>query len=1375
MENRNPIADVSDSIPPDYKLCGFLRAVLRIKVNPNDDLADALPLGSFCRIAGDAHYDVHFVTDNGVVLAPINSPDPDGSGDATAVPSTSKNKYTKKKKMEKKKKKKSNSMEVIVDTPSTSKKNNKWSRIGMVNGSLSVVHQLHALVAHKCLSIIARVVCVAAENGEARAVLLIDVYLPVALWSGWRFPKSASAAAALFRHVSCDWKARGSILEYAKLGDEDYCSIWNLSDCHALGCKHHCSAPDPSKKKLFELHEIFKSLPSIVKKVDLDTSRINAADPSRPGISLVADDILVNILSSLDPIDLVRVSATCHHLRHLTASIMPCMKLKLFPHQQAAVDWMLQRERDVRPLPHPLYMDFVTEDGFVFYLNVVSGEVVTDVAPKVNDFHGGMFCDEPGLGKTITLLSLILKTQGTLAEPPDGVEVIWCSHNGDQKCGYYELRSDNDAGVLPANRVMGQKARRGMFSPDKLMPKRSLQSSLPLRSIFVDSAKCVTDPEIKLLPVTFSTPPTCATRCTRSWSHVKRNLLLAYEESALSPEEKNPNKSFKKRKHVSNGQSENKTKKQHSQSHELSSTQKKLKKFNVDNLEHDETWVQCDACRRWRRVDDASVMDTSGAWFCSMNTDPLFQTCSAPEESWDSKQPVTYLPGFHTKGTPGGMEENVSFFINVLKDHYTFIDSVTKKALTWLAKLSAERLSEMEAAGLVYTVVDIGVPHPYNRIFQAFGLVKRVEKGFTRWLYPRALVNLVFDLDALRIALCRPLNSFRLYLSRATLVVVPSNLVDHWRTQIEKHVRPGQLRVFAWTDRRKPSVHNLAWDYDVVITTFNRLSAEWSPQKKRALMQVHWLRIVLDEGHTLGSSLSLTNKLQMAVSLKATNRWILTGTPTPNIPNSQLSHLQPMLKFLQEEAYGQNQKSWETGIIRPFEAEMEEGRSRLLQLLHRCMISARKKDLLAIPPCIKKVMFLNFTQDHARSYNELVETVRRNILMADWNDPSHVESLLNPKQWKFRSATIRNVRLSCCVAGHVSVTDASQDIQETMDILVGNGLDPSSEEYAFIKYNLQFGGNCMRCKVWCRLPVITPCKHLLCLDCVSLDSEKCTFPGCGNLYEMQSPEILTRPENPNPKWPVPQDLIELQPSYKQDDWNPDWQSTSSSKVTYLVHRLREIQEANRLLVQTIEDEGANSVNDIRLPFLRSNISMTLHGPESDICQVLPEKVIIFSQFLEHIHVIEQQLTIAGIEFASMYSPMHSANKIKSLATFQHDANCLALLMDGSAALGLDLSFVSRVYVMEPIWDKSMEEQVISRAHRMGATRPIFVETLAMSGTIEDQMLKFLQDPDEFRSLLKEVHDKQGRDGSRLHRTVHDFAENNYLARLSFVRTSCSET
>ncbi|THG05323.1 hypothetical protein TEA_027339 [Camellia sinensis var. sinensis] len=1265
---------------------------------------------------------------------------------------------------------------------------------------------------------------------------------------------------------SCHWEKRSSLLisngNVFNSDREDINCIWKLSDCHVLGCKQHCSFPDTSKRKLFELHEIFKNLPSVAKKGNVDSSRVNPADASREsGIWEVSDDVLIKILNALGPIDLVRVSATCRHLRLLTVSVMPCMKLKLFPHQQAAVEWMLQRERDSELLPHPLYMDFLTEDGFGFYINTVCGEIVTESVPTIRDFRGGMFCDEPGLGKTITALSLILKTQGTMAEPPDGVQVIWCMHNADQRCGYYEHNGDVTSGnILSNKRALGHHARRQQFSFSKLTPRENIKCPSQERVSFLDSSVPIVG-STELCPFDGIDPPTaaCSTpathvvRCTRSFSRIRRNLLHTYEVESDFSDECKVRKKSSKRKCASNGPGCGSLDKQIGVSCGSLNDSKRPRKPTADHSEYNETWVQCDACRKWRKLEDASMADDTTAWFCSMNSDPLHQSCSVPEESWDYRQSITYLPGFHTKGTPGGKEENVSFFTSVLKEHYALINSETKKALTWLAKLSPDKLSKMETTGLLQPILSTrvvfrGDEHEFHKIFQAFGLIKSIEKGSTRWYYPRTLENLVFDLAAFRIALCEPLDSLRLYLSRATLIVVPSNLVDHWKTQIQKHVSPGQLRLYVWTDHKKPCAHNLAWDYDVVITTFNRLSTEWSPRNRSVLMQVHWHRVILDEGHTLGSSLNLTNKLQMAISLTASNRWLLTGTPTPNTPNSQVSHLQPMLKFLREEAYGQNQKSWETGILRPFEAEMEEGRSRLLQLLHRCMISARKVDLQTIPPCLKKVTFLDFTEEHARSYNELAVTVRRNILMADWNDPSHVESLLNPKQWKFRSTTIRNVRLSCCVAGHIKVTDAGQDIQETMDILVGNGLDPISEEYAFIKYNLLYGGSCMRCKEWCRLPVITPCRHLLCLDCVALDSERCTFRGCDNLYEMQSPEILTRPENPNPKWPVPKDLIELQPSYKQaslDDWDPDWQSTSSSKVAYLVQKLKDLQEANKMIGFSI-DEGNDAKHFEKFLCLseKSDSGTLLHQFES--CKTLPEKVLIFSQFLEHIHVIEQQLTGAGIKFAGMYSPMHSGNKtplldyrnhsdsgvdrvlesdpgtsqtqadscdllrsletklrtsyfkpfelrcrikyfeyaacfvfvpsqlprfqgvdeMKSLTTFQHDASCMALLMDGSAALGLDLSFVTHVFLMEPIWDRSVEEQVISRAHRMGATRPIHVETLAMRGTVEEQMLTFLQaharramftidgndqDADECRRFLKEEFGRPDREGFEVRR------------------------
>ncbi|GAB4827393.1 hypothetical protein Ancab_034278 [Ancistrocladus abbreviatus] len=1382
---------MEDSIP-DHKLCGFLCTVLR--ANDFDHQSKTLEFGTLCHSFSTGS-EFGFKSETGVVLTPIIdfSNQNDSTNDVGNLDASSELGGGSQKSEEKE-----DGTSALTSMKTEKNKKQRKNRMGLVDGSVSVVHQIRVLLNHKCLTVLGRVVGLLVigqsrgGGGQVWVVMLIDVYLPIALWSGWQFPRSGSTAAAFFRHLSCDWSERTSILnsnkEYIKHIDGDSRNMWKLADCHVLGCKQHGDIADSSKTKLFELHEIFKSLPSLEKHGKHISSRLipdNSAAAS--GIWDLTDDILINVLVVLSPLDLVRVSVTCRHLRYLAASIMPCIKLKLFPHQQAAVEWMLHRERNADVLPHPLCLEFSTEDEFHFYINVVSGEIVTGMAPMIRDFRGGLFCDEPGLGKTITALSLILKTQGTLAEPPDGVQVVWCMNSNDQKCGYYECRSHMISGGIttsPGKRSVGQNDRRGQFSLDKLVPNEKLYCFTPNRAKALTSSEqsvstshsCAGKFGMTLPGFACSTQSTCLVRGTRSLSHIKKNLLHECEGSCASHREaRSSDRYSSKRKHALGVLANDYLEKQVGNPYGSPLKCKRQRKASSSHWEYNETWFQCDACQKWRKIPDGSVADATAAWFCSMNTDPLFQSCNVPEESWDYRLPITYLPGFCDKGVSGGLPENVSFFTSVLQEHYAFFNSQTKKALIWLARLSPDKLSEMETVGLLCPgLVSSGDAHGFHKIFQSFGLVKKVKQGISRWFYPKNINNLSFDLAALRIALCEPLDSFRVYLSRATLIVVPSNLVDHWNAQIQKHVRPGQLGVYVWTDNKKPLVHNLAWEYDVVITTFNRLSAEWSPRKRSVLMQVHWVRIILDEGHTLGSSLSLTNKLQMAISLIASNRWLLTGTPTPNTPNSQLSHLQPMLKFLHEEAYGQNHKSWEAGILKPFEAEMEEGRERLLQLLGRCMISARKADLQCIPPCIKKTTLLNFSEEHAKSYNELVVTVRRNILMADWNDPSHVESLLNPKQWKFRSNTIKNLRLSCCVAGHIKVADAGQDIQETMDILAQSGLEPLSEEYAFIKYNLSYGGNCHRCTGWCRLPIITPCRHILCLDCVALDGERCTLPGCGNSYEMQTPEILTRPENPNPKWPVPKDLIELQPSYKQDNWDPDWQSTSSSKVSYLVERLKEIQAANVHLgcpKSNINNaEGADDfVSSQRRAWNSWSHQETCIRHSIDSCETLSEKVLVFSQFLEHIHVIEQQLTFAGIKFAGMYSPMHSNNKMKSLAIFQQDANCTVLLMDGSAALGLDLSFVTHVFLMEPIWDRSMEEQVISRAHRMGATRPIHVETLAMRGTIEEQMLEFLQNADECRKLLKEENGKHEHQGARAHRSLHEFAERNYLAHLSTVR------
>lgn len=106
---------------------------------------------------------------------------------------------------------------------------------------------------------------------------------------------------------------------------------------------------------------------------------------------------------------------------------------------------MLQRERSTQDLAHPLFLDMLTKDGFQFNINVVSGEVSLGADPIVPDFKGGMFCDEPGLGKTVTTLSLILKTQGKLVDSPEGVQVKWCDHSSGQRYGYCEISVSNSS------------------------------------------------------------------------------------------------------------------------------------------------------------------------------------------------------------------------------------------------------------------------------------------------------------------------------------------------------------------------------------------------------------------------------------------------------------------------------------------------------------------------------------------------------------------------------------------------------------------------------------------------------------------------------------------------------------------------------------------------------------------------------------------------------------------------------------------------------------------------------------------------------------------------------------------------------------------
>lgn len=779
-------------------------------------------------------------------------------------------------------------------------------------------------------------------------------------------------------------------------------------------------------------------------------------------------------------------------------------------------------------LAHPLYKKLETEDGFPFYLDTVSGELSPETPSEVEDFRGGLFCDEPGLGKTVTALSLILKTQGASADPPRNTEVFWVPRGPGEKMGYYEVNSNssllggsalkrsmllkarkNQEYAWESNRVSGRRlSYEDVTIPDMSAKDSATPSSVPApevecgqrdqpgssnESMTQDSSLAVSRSTRLSRKQSCSLPPKSNPGPTRCSIRVKRKLGESFEmasEDNLLDDNPTDRKRTRNRRHsldskISSGTGSglrppiaaegvipsSASTSSGSVSDAVSEKHVRSKRPAINWIYEEENWAQCDACFKWRKLPCGAISPKDDvAWFCSLNPDSMYQKCSIPQEA-NPDASVKSLAGFYKHGTNPGQPQNVAFFASVLKENAHLYDECARRPVMWLGNLTSEKLAKLATVGLAIPREARGEGFMAENsscitLFTLFGLVnKKPKKGAVKWFYPKGLDSLVFDTAALREAALKPRDdATRLYLSRATLIVVTQSLVEHWRYQIAKHTTPGQLRVYIWTDHKKPAAaHILAWDYDIVITTFHRLSSEWSIRENSVLMRIHWLRIMLDEGHTLGASLSLTNKLQMAISLHASRRWILTGTPTPNTPSSQAAYLRPMLEFLHEGIYSKQQKLWDNAILRPFEAGCEEGRSRLVELLHRTMISSRKSDLCTIPPCIRKVTLLNFTEAHAATYNELVVTVQRNILLADWRDPSHVESLLNPKQWKFRSTTLRNTRLSCCVAGHIKVGMSGEDVHETMDLLVSDyGLARASESFYKIENALIHGDNCDR-------------------------------------------------------------------------------------------------------------------------------------------------------------------------------------------------------------------------------------------------------------------------------------------------------------------------
>lgn len=121
-----------------------------------------------------------------------------------------------------------------------------------------------------------------------------------------------------------------------------------------------------------------------------------------------------------------------------------------------------------------------------------------------------------------------------------------------------------------------------------------------------------------------------------------------------------------------------------------------------------------------------------------------------------------------------------------------------------------------------------------------------------------------------------------------------------------------------------------------------------------------------------------------------------------------------------------------------------------------------------------------------------------------------------------------------------------------------------------------------------------------------------------------------------------------------------------------------------------------------------------------------EKVVVFSQYLEMLDLIEAYLGEKGIGFAGLRGK--TTDRRAPIRRFQDDPNCrvfVGSLLAGG--LGIDLTAASVVVHYDRWWNAAREDQATDRVHRIGQARGVQVWKLVTQGTIEDRIDRMIRD------------------------------------------------
>ncbi len=121
------------------------------------------------------------------------------------------------------------------------------------------------------------------------------------------------------------------------------------------------------------------------------------------------------------------------------------------------------------------------------------------------------------------------------------------------------------------------------------------------------------------------------------------------------------------------------------------------------------------------------------------------------------------------------------------------------------------------------------------------------------------------------------------------------------------------------------------------------------------------------------------------------------------------------------------------------------------------------------------------------------------------------------------------------------------------------------------------------------------------------------------------------------------------------------------------------------------------------------------------------KILIFSQFVSMLEIIENELNEKKIAFNYIDGSMSSEARQKEVEKFQNQEEYQVFLISLKAGgFGLNLTAAEYVFIMDPWWNPAIEKQAIDRAYRIGQTKNVFSYKFISKNTIEERIVQLQQ-------------------------------------------------